>query len=75
MIVDKDSKPEETVYYIACCLLELLKNEQYNNIDELQADLTKEFGIKPNYSSFSMALNFLFLIERIKITPKAIVCL
>lgn len=75
MIVDKDSKPEETIYYTACCLLELLKRKRYNHIDELQVDLSKEFGIKPNYSSFSMSLNFLFLIERIKITPKEIICI
>lgn len=75
MLVDKDTTPEQTIFYIACCILEVLKHKSYNDIDELRSDMTDRFQFEPNYSNFISSLNFLYLIDRIVIKNKKIQCI
>lgn len=75
MLVDPGAAPQNTVLYIASCVLELLKHKSYNDIDELRADAMHQYEIEINYSAFILSLNFLFLIEKIVIKNKQIICI
>jgi hypothetical protein len=73
-IIDKDSKPHDTVYYVSACVLDILKRKRYDSIEDLRTDTEKKFGIEIKYTTFSSALNFLFLIDKIKINNETVEC-
>lgn len=75
MIVDKDANPEETIYYIACCVLEIIKRKDYIDLDQLHRDISTNFNINLAYNNFISALDFLYLIEKLKIKNDRITCL
>ncbi len=74
-IIDKDAKPQDTVYYVSACVLDILKRKQYDSIEDLRTDTEKKFDIEIKYSTFGSALNFLFLIDKIKINNEKIECI
>jgi hypothetical protein len=73
-IIDKDSKPQDTVYYVSACVLDILKHKRYDSIEDLRIDTEKKFNIDIKYATFSSALNFLFLIDKIKINNETVEC-
>jgi hypothetical protein len=73
-IIDKDSKPQDTVYYVSACVLDILKHKRYDSIEDLRIDTEKKFNIEIKYATFSSALNFLFLIDKIKINNETVEC-
>ncbi|OGL21763.1 hypothetical protein A2707_00190 [Candidatus Saccharibacteria bacterium RIFCSPHIGHO2_01_FULL_45_15] len=73
-IIDKDSKPQDTVYYTSACILDILKRKSYDSIEDLRIDTEKKFGINIKYPTFISALNFLFLIDKIKINNEVVEC-
>ncbi|PEC81958.1 ABC-three component system middle component 6 [Bacillus cereus] len=66
MLIDKDSKPEDTVLYLAAQLLSKIKNRgriELALIEELYDQIDK----KQPYFKYNLALNFLYIIDKVKI--------
>lgn len=74
-IIDKDAKPQDTVYYVSACVLDLLKHKRYDSVEDLRTDTEERFDIEIRYSTFDSALSFLFLIDKIKINNEKIECI
>lgn len=74
-IVDQSVRPEETIFYIACCVLEVAKRKRYNDVEVLRVEINEKFDLDVSYSTLALALDFLFLVEKISIKNKQIVCI
>jgi len=75
MIISKDSKPRDTVYYISACVLELLVKKDYG-VDTLFDQVKNIYNSELEYSTFLSALNFLFLIGKIDLNEEGLlVCI
>ena len=70
LLLDKNTTPENTVYYLSGIVDGLVK--QHNGIDiiGLYQKLQKEIRNIVNFDFFMLALDFLFLVERIRIDSK-----
>lgn len=66
MLIDKDSKPEETILYLSAQILLKLKNLGKINLALIE-NLYEEINEKQPYFKFNLALNFLYLIGKVKI--------
>ncbi|QDP39448.1 ABC-three component system middle component 6 [Radiobacillus deserti] len=66
MLIDKDSKPEDTILYLSAQLL--LKVKSLGRIKlALIESLYEEIDDKQPYFKYNLALNFLYLIDKVKI--------
>ncbi|HFK1513853.1 ABC-three component system middle component 6 [Bacillus paranthracis] len=65
MLINKDARPADNIYYIACCIIEKIKalNEIY--VDEGYYMIKQEYNEFLKYNDYLLALNFLYLIEKI----------
>lgn len=75
MLIDRDSKAEDTVLYVASCALDILKLNQYNDVEELRQEIQKQFNIDAPYKTLVTSLNFLFLVDKIRVRNKKITCI
>lgn len=66
MLIDKDSKPQETILYLSAQILSKLKEIGSINLAQID-NLYKEINEKQPYFKFNLAINFLYLIDKIKI--------
>lgn len=66
MLIDNDSKPKETIYYIAIEILQKIKKKERVKI-ALVEEVYEELDDKYPAFKYELALNFLFLIEKIRI--------
>lgn len=66
MIIDNDTKPKETILYLSAIMLLKLKTYKKINVTELD-DLFKEINPNQPAFKFQLALNFLFLMNKIDI--------
>jgi hypothetical protein len=65
MLINKDAKPADSVYYIACCIIEELKKRKWMIIDEGFQIIKGNYNKSLKYTDYLLALHFLYLIERI----------
>lgn len=66
MIIDRDSNPKDTVYYIAACTMEIISSNKYN-VDDVFQILKERYNYSLEYTVYLLSLNFLFLINKISI--------
>lgn len=66
LLVDSDSKPEETIIYLSAKMLKIFKNKKKINIALLDEIFNEVNPQQPRYK-FYLGLNFLFLIGKIDI--------
>ncbi|ARF68059.1 hypothetical protein B7C51_09790 [Paenibacillus larvae subsp. pulvifaciens] len=71
MIIDKDSRPKDTVYYISGCILATLRSKSAE-VDSLFELIRNKYNDSLEYSIFLLALDFLFLINKIEISEKGV---
>lgn len=69
MIINKDVKPNSTIFYLAAILNKILKNNPLNTT-ELYNRLSAEVNFHVDYQVFILSVNFLFLINKIIISEK-----
>ena len=69
MIIDRDSKPEDTVYYTSACILEIGSSDEYN-VEVLYEILKDQYNKSLEYNIYLLSLDFLFLINKISINNK-----
>lgn len=72
MIINKDVKPSQTIFYLAAILNKILKNNPLNTTD-LYDVLHVELGYQTDYQLFMLSINFLFLINKINIDGKGVI--
>ncbi|PFT22398.1 hypothetical protein COK52_16700 [Bacillus thuringiensis] len=65
MLINKDARPVDNIYYIACCTIEELKGTNGLHVDEGYYMVKREYNEFLKYSDYLLALNFLYLIEKI----------
>lgn len=64
MIIMKDRKPVNTVYYISGCILKEILNKEEKM--EILFQKLKKRNNKLEYKDFILSLDFLYLIDKIK---------
>ncbi|AHN22094.1 hypothetical protein T479_12665 [Lysinibacillus varians] len=77
MLLLNDLKnPQDTIMYCAACILFILKNEDKSkDIDILFDEIKVKFNKNMAYSDFILALDFLYLLEKITLDSKEKICL
>ncbi len=71
MIIDRDSRPKDTIYYISGCILSLLKGKDAD-VDSLFELIRDKYNNLLDYYIFLLALDFLYLTEKIEISEKGV---
>ncbi|RLQ89997.1 ABC-three component system middle component 6 [Falsibacillus albus] len=66
MLIDKDSKPEETILYLSAQILLKIKKLERIKLALIE-NLYEEIDEKQPYFKYNLALNFLYLIDKLKI--------
>ncbi|WP_069937845.1 ABC-three component system middle component 6 [Domibacillus iocasae] len=66
MLIDKDSKPKDTILYLSAQLLATLKKHGQVKLALIE-ELYEEIDEKQPLFKYNLALNFLFLINKVKI--------
>ncbi|MGE7916677.1 ABC-three component system middle component 6 [Lysinibacillus xylanilyticus] len=66
ILVDSDSKPEDTILYLSAKMLKILKYKKSVHISFLDDFFNDINPNQPRYKYY-LCLNFLFLIEKIEI--------
>ncbi|MDD2518711.1 MAG: hypothetical protein PHG18_02355 [Bacilli bacterium] len=66
MIVNRNAKPRETIYYVSACVLKEIKVEhKIGNIELLYEKTKSKYKLNIKYNTFIHSLDFLFLINKI----------
>lgn len=71
LLINKNVKPTQTIYYLSVLVYKQLKSNKYH-IRELYDEIIKKNN-EIRYQDFLYALNFLFLVDKIKIEGDVIV--
>ncbi len=71
LLINKNVRPTQTIYYLSVLVYKQLKSNQYH-IRELYNEMLK-INNEIKYYDFLYALNFLFLVNKIKIERDVIV--
>lgn len=66
MLIDKDSKPQDTIFYLSAQLLSEIKRRNRVKLALIE-DLYGEINEKQPYFKYNLALDFLYLIDKVKI--------
>lgn len=69
MIIDRDSNPKDTVYYISACILEIITLNKHN-VESLYEALKERYNDSLEYTIYLLSLDFLFLIDKISISKE-----
>ncbi len=71
LLLDRNNEPTSTVYYLAAMAYDHLGDHAGLDVSELYEWAVGQLeGKKINYEFFLMALDFLFLLERITVDEK-----
>lgn len=67
MLINKDARPADSIYYVACCIIEELKGLNQVFVDDGYYLIKGKYNKSLKYTDYLLALNFLFLIEKVAI--------
>ena len=67
VLISRSAPPEDSIFYTACCILEDLKAQDAVSIDHLYSRLKHKYNRELEYAALSLALSFLFLVERVEL--------
>lgn len=71
LLLDRNNEPTSTVYYLAASIYDYLKTNDSIDASNLYQKITADFiGRKVNYDFFLMALDFLYLMDRVTVDKK-----
>lgn len=71
MIIDRDSNPKDTVYYISACILEVIPSKKHN-VEDLYETIKEQYNDSLDYTIYLLSLDFLFLIDKISISEEGL---
>ncbi|WP_248621991.1 ABC-three component system middle component 6 [Enterococcus cecorum] len=69
LLLDKNAEPKKTVFYLSAIVHGLL-SKRIVNIEDLYMELQKEIEDELNYDLFILALDFLFLLDKIRVNDE-----
>lgn len=69
LLLDKTVEPHNTVFYLSILAYELIRNGVFDPV-QLYNKVQYEIKEKLNYDFFILALDFLFLLNKININKK-----
>lgn len=72
LLIDRDSKPEETIFYISVQIFSRIKKQKKIKIADLDK-MYDEIDSKEPYFKFNFALDFLYLLNKVNIVGDDIV--
>lgn len=72
MLIDKDSKPEDTIFYLSVQLLSKIKSQARIELALIE-EIYSEIDEKQPYFKYNLALDFLYLIDKVKIEGRDLV--
>ncbi len=75
LIVNNDARPEETIYYTACCALNILRERTEATLDELYKSVMERYVNNLDYSTLVLSVNLLFLIDKVENKKEKIRCI
>lgn len=68
ILINKATSPDNTIYFIAAIINSILKSQNRLDFSHLyEKNLVIMHKTKVNMSSFTLALDFLFLLNKIKV--------
>ena len=71
LLLDRNNQPTSTVYYLAASIYDYLKTHNSIDASNLYQKITADFiSRKVNYDFFLMALDFLYLMDRVTVDKK-----
>lgn len=71
ILINKNEKPCETVYYVSACILkEIKKQMKIFNLEQFYNEFILKYSFVNNYDNFIYALNFLYLLNKIDYVDK-----
>ncbi|MBZ5957728.1 hypothetical protein N2E09_07845 [Leuconostoc citreum] len=70
LLLDVNNKPQNTVFYLSAIIHSILSTEKKLDYSELYEKLSHLEGNKVNIEFYSLALDFLFLLDKLKIDNK-----
>lgn len=71
LLLDRNNEPTSTVYYIAACTYDYLKTHGGTDATNLYKFVTdKVAGRRVNYDFYLMALDFLYLLDKLDVDEK-----
>lgn len=71
MIISKSTKPEYSLYFLGCQILKIIKDEKISECDVFFLfEIVKKRIQKYSFSQHLLALNWLYLLDIIMITPE-----
>ncbi|MBM7572950.1 hypothetical protein JOC48_003482 [Aquibacillus albus] len=71
MIIDRDSNPKDTIYYISACILGVISSKKHN-VEDLYETLKEQYNDSLDYTIYLLSLDFLFLIDKITINEEGV---
>lgn len=69
LLLDKNAEPKKTVFYLSAIAHGLL-SKRIVNIEDLYIELQKEIEDELNYDLFILVLDFLFLLDKIRVNDE-----
>ncbi|WP_225304554.1 ABC-three component system middle component 6 [Streptococcus pneumoniae] len=66
LLLDKNAEPKKTIFYLSAIVHGLIL-KRIVNIENLYIELQKEIEDELNYDFFILALDFLFLLDKIRV--------
>ncbi len=71
ILINKNERPCETIYYISACLLKEVKYQQkVFDLEKFYEEFILKYPFANNHDNFIYALNFLYLLEKIDYIDK-----
>jgi hypothetical protein len=73
-LINRDARPEQSVYYAACCVLREFKSTSELTLDELYTRVSTGHIKNLDYSTLVLSIDFLFLLNKVRLSKEKIVC-
>ncbi|MCT4389015.1 hypothetical protein DQM09_08720 [Leuconostoc mesenteroides subsp. mesenteroides] len=72
LLLDKNTLPENTVYYVSAKILDIFKyfNDSDLDYDTLFFEINKDSASSVSNEVFTLALDFLYLVNKISVNEK-----
>lgn len=70
LLLDRNNEPTSTVYYLAALAFDYTGSHEGVDASSLYQEVCENVGKNVNYDFFLMALDFLFLLNRMSVDEK-----
>lgn len=72
LIIERDLKPKDTIYYLSGFILSILK-EGNLNIDDLLEEIHKEYNESIDFTKLLLSLDVLYLLNKVEVSQRGVI--